>query len=602
MYTLLFALSALTACSGDKDAEGDTAGITVADDTGVFGDADGDGYALGDDCDDDDASVYPGASESCDGEDEDCDDVIDEDAVDGLTYYADADADGYGDPGAALTSCEAVDGYVSDGSDCDDVDPLVNPAADEICDGADNNCDSLVDDDDPALVDAGVWYLDADDDGYGADDLLTACEGPEGYTDLPGDCDDDDSAINPGAAELCDGVDNDCEPATSEDGLVTLSDAQTFASLQDAADVATPGDSALVCPGAYGPVSVSANLTLTARDGAEATVIDAGGAGSAVTVTEGELTLVGFTLTGGVGADYDSTLGGGGVAAWEVGPVELRDCVIEGNTADVGGGVLATEILLVDSVIRDNTASYYGGGVYTRDVALSGTTISGNAVEVEGYGGGLFVLGGGAVADDATVIVDNTSDLAGGGVVLWEGASLEGGEVSGNYAADQGGGVYIYLGGLLAGVAVLDNTTDAIGGGVLALDSELYVDGATLSGNTAEYAGGLYAQGTSGSIIDSSVDSNDAAIWGGGLYLNDGSDLVLEASNVYRNGAGERGGGAIVDSSNLESVDSNWGVEGNENTPDDLVLDWDDAALTYGADEGESFYCSADEQSCVVTE
>ena len=113
-------------------------------------DVDDDGYAAiqggGDDCDDGDASIHPGAPETCDGFDDNCDGAIDETAP---TWYADADADGYGDPALPLRGCEAPVGYVldaSDAGDCDDADPDVHPGASEVCDDAiDDDCDGVVD-------------------------------------------------------------------------------------------------------------------------------------------------------------------------------------------------------------------------------------------------------------------------------------------------------------------------------------------------------------------------------------------------------------------------------------------------------------------------
>jgi hypothetical protein len=111
------------------------------------------------------------------------------------------------------------DGYPED-EDCDDWNIRVNPGADEECDFIDNDCDGLIDEDDPDLVDIISWYPDNDDDGW-ADDAdpgaaVESCKGPDGYADKLGDCDDEDASINPGAEEVCDGVDNDCSGAVDD--------------------------------------------------------------------------------------------------------------------------------------------------------------------------------------------------------------------------------------------------------------------------------------------------------------------------------------------------------------------------------------------------
>ena len=132
----------LLAC-GDKtdDTSGPLeSGTPLTDSGGCTPDADGDGYCA-DDCDDDDAGAYPGAPESCNDIDDDCDGEIDEDA--GPTWYLDEDGDGYG--GEAVVACEAPDSYADNGADCDDSDASSYPGAEEVADGADNDCDGDTD-------------------------------------------------------------------------------------------------------------------------------------------------------------------------------------------------------------------------------------------------------------------------------------------------------------------------------------------------------------------------------------------------------------------------------------------------------------------------
>lgn len=117
------------------------------------------------------------------------------------------------------------DGYVL-GPDCDDADSAVSPAAEERCDGVDNDCDGRTDED---AVDAASWYVDADQDGFG--DPATAasdCEQPEDAVATAGDCDDADATVWPGAAEVCgDGVVNDCD-GTEKDAAASCALAGEF--------------------------------------------------------------------------------------------------------------------------------------------------------------------------------------------------------------------------------------------------------------------------------------------------------------------------------------------------------------------------------------
>ncbi len=95
------------------------------------------------DCDDNDANNYPGNTEVCDGQDNDCDGQVDEGA--GNTYYADTDGDGYGDSNNSTQACSTPSGYVSNSTDCDDNDANNYPGNTEVCDGQDNDCDGQVD-------------------------------------------------------------------------------------------------------------------------------------------------------------------------------------------------------------------------------------------------------------------------------------------------------------------------------------------------------------------------------------------------------------------------------------------------------------------------
>jgi len=177
------------------------------------------------DCDDTNVDINPGADEICNSIDDDCDLLIDDADTDlvATAYYADADLDGYGDPNDGLAACSQPVGRLVDGTDCDDADMAVNPAATEICNGMDDNCDGLADDDDPMITGAPSWFADTDGDGFG--DLATAvsaCVAPPGFVGDNQDCDDTDFKVYPGADEECDGFDNDC------DGLVDDDDAPVF--------------------------------------------------------------------------------------------------------------------------------------------------------------------------------------------------------------------------------------------------------------------------------------------------------------------------------------------------------------------------------------
>ncbi|MEC7520368.1 MAG: putative metal-binding motif-containing protein [Myxococcota bacterium] len=177
-----------------------------SDGPSMDGDADGDGDPRpscgGTDCDDADPRRYGTAQEVCDAEgvDEDCDatTIHDETARDG-----DRDGDGFID-----VACFNLrdSGGENRGTDCDDGRATINTSGVEACDGRDNDCDTRIDE--------GVletFYRDVDGDNYGDPSMtMMECTAPTGWVLQGSDCDDRNGAVHPGAADECNGVDDDC--------------------------------------------------------------------------------------------------------------------------------------------------------------------------------------------------------------------------------------------------------------------------------------------------------------------------------------------------------------------------------------------------------
>jgi len=256
------------ACNGlDDDCDGR---IDDEDDDLVDGqtwwlDGDGDGFGTtawsqvaceapegfvdnAEDCDDDEADNHPEANERCDGQDNDCDDEVDENATDAGTWFADADGDGYGNALYTVDACEGDSAWVADDTDCDDLDAGVHPGASETCDGVDQDCDDEVDED---PTDGTTWYLDGDGDGYGRTEPTTsACEAPSGHADNPDDCDDNDATSYPGGVEVCDGADNDCNGTADDDPT----DPDTFYADDDGDGFGDPETSLAACEAPAGAV------------------------------------------------------------------------------------------------------------------------------------------------------------------------------------------------------------------------------------------------------------------------------------------------------------------------------------------------------------
>ncbi len=190
-------------CSGladqsfDRDADGH---LETASCPGVVG---------ADDCNDEDPTVFGGATEVCDEIDHNCDGDPYAGALETSDYCPDLDGDGYPN-GPAESNCGGA-GWAdcSLETDCDDQAPGVSPAVIEQCDGVDEDCDGVIDN-----------GFDADGDGS------TSCGADGSSPSADDDCDDNDAQRFPSNPEVCDAVDNDCDGA-ADNGFDGDGDGQT---------------------------------------------------------------------------------------------------------------------------------------------------------------------------------------------------------------------------------------------------------------------------------------------------------------------------------------------------------------------------------------
>lgn len=196
----------------DQDCNPDTFG----DD----GDADGDGFVsvmccnrggdlalrCGDDCDDMRADVHPGVTDGCGNGDEDCDTRIDEDPT--LTIYPDVDGDGFGVSEGAAMACTAAGGYALNDRDCDDARADVHPGAREVCNARDDDCNAMVDD-----AELGCDCTDGERRSCGRTDVGDCALGVQ--TCVGGRWGACDGEVQP-RNEVCGGGDEDCDGMTDE--------------------------------------------------------------------------------------------------------------------------------------------------------------------------------------------------------------------------------------------------------------------------------------------------------------------------------------------------------------------------------------------------
>ena len=543
------------------------------------------------DCNDASAAAYPEAPEICDDIDNNCDGLVDDadptvDLTTGGTYYADADADGYGAPDASVescgtptghvdnaddcndadaainpdqvwysdldgdgfgsdqyvtTSCETLEGYSLDATDCDDRAAEVNPAADEYCDGIDNNCDGTIDEN--TALDALTWFEDIDGDGYGSTVTSVECYLPSGYVDVEGDCDDNEAASNPDANEICgDSIDNDCDGVTD----YATSIPTDHATIQEAINSASEGDGFCIEAGTYYENLYFNGVSVTlAGYGAGDTVLD--GSGSQLLYVYGgeEVTLRGVSIQNAYG-NY------GGVFDIEYSSFTLQDSELSdvgcGETSYCYGGVLYSydadvtfEGVEIDGVYGYTTSSLYGAVFRfdNSDVSMTDVTVtdvvSESSLYDSMYAGFLYNYNSDVTLDN----VEFSDSWFDSGYSIY------------------GAAVYNYDGSIEAeGLSIVDNTFEAsnyqysdisyglwyAGGGANTTLSNSLIQGNELW--AADDVGGLLYLSSAGSmdisntlITDNTIGTTQGASGnqGYGLFYIYNSDVTLTNSDVTNN-------------------------------------------------------------------
>ncbi len=425
--------------------------------------------------------------------------------------------------------------------------------------------------------------VDDDGDGFEADE----------------DCDDDDPSIYPGAVEICDGVDRDCNSATTGDAGVLLDGQWAFATIQEGVDAAAAGATLEVCEGTYSEsVFVERFLVLQSMGGSSATWIQASGGGAAVTSTAPSLTLRGFTLSGGQGASLDSGYtAGGGLAATGSSTLLVEASVLSGNTADFGGGLFATgfsSVTLNEVLIEENAASY-GGGMYLGDASTvaSGVEVRGNEAVVSG--GGLY-LDLASLEGTGLTVSDNAADYLGGGAYLNGSAATVDTSTFERNDSSGGGALTAFDSTLtLDSVDLSGNTADTNAAGLYLFNTDATLEGLSAEENVSEFGAVVLLYESVGAVTGGTYTENEATYTAGVFRVEEGSTLTVTEASVFGNLAGSSGGAASVTDGTLTSVASDWGAGEDDNTPDDLAVGW---SGSFSYDGVASFACASDTETC----
>jgi len=459
--------TAINLDSGDVERESGWDDSAGSSDTGAS-DGDGDGYTVSDgDCDDANGAVYPGADELCDDVDNDCDEAIDEDAIDASGWYTDEDGDGYGTDDSEVLACDAPKGLIDTSGDCDDTDDAIHPAAEEIsCDDVDQNCDGA--------NQGGVWF--EDEKGVVTDLTTTFSAGSSA------------APVN---------------HVVQDDGTMTFCDGVWYAGLEVDADV----------------------VTLMSVNGVDATTVSTSGDGPVLRVAAASayVTVEGLTLANG-SSDW-----GGCISSQQTDvALEIVDSMLYTCAATEGGGGIYMESGTLDISGSELyvAKSTNGGCVYSgaADVTLDSSAVS--TCGASSGGGGLFVSTGDLTITDSD-IEDNSAAYGGAIQADYGDLIIDTSTLEGNSASSAGGAMFLQTGSaVLTDVSLIDNEADS-GAGMYLGSAVVVVDCPTTGGVSANAAslmgGGAY-------IEDSGVLESSSCNWGYRSDENAPDDVYLASS------------------------------------------------------------------------
>jgi len=256
----------------------------------------------------------------------------------------------------------------------------------------------------------------------------------------------------------------------------------------------------------------------------------------------GTLTILDSTITGNA---VETSCNGGGVMNF--GTATFTNSTISYNTAQYGGGlfVASGSVTLSGVQIEGNTASYIGGGIYLYNYATLDIRDNSLFTDNDGgvYGGGVANNSHGTLAILDSTLSGNHASFGGALYAQTGTTTLTNSILTGN-SAGYGAGIEVAANGnvTLIGTQVVSNSADAWGGGISSLGILQVTADSLIANNTSgDDGGGLHIHGSSATLDGARVEGNSAVRYGGGIY-NSILPLTITNTTITGNSAVNGGG------------------------------------------------------------
>lgn len=257
--------------------------------------------------------------------------------------------------------------------------------------------------------------------------------------------------------------------------------------------------------------------------------------GGGINFDEGTYQLIDNTIE-----DNSASVGGG--IRFKIGNVTLTNNQINNNGANLGGGFFSGTTSGEDlqdngtfnftgNTISGNTSANRGGGasINRGSYTFTNNTISNNAAGQGG--GGFFISNATTNFNDNTISsnsLNNTTGLAGGGLVFIDGTnSLSKNTIENNSATNAAGILFQEGTNNLTGNRVIGNTANQAAGGIFAFQGTNTLINNSFYSNTASIGGGIYLEEGTNALVNNSITGNTANTNGGGLYFDNSSPIVI---------------------------------------------------------------------------